>query len=372
MRMIQLRSFAAFVLWILTFATAFAASPAIAQVCSPRGGDLRINAIGDILVHEALFRHAVSQRDRFLGLWRDLVPTLRDADFTYGNLEGAVAPGTLQGGREARDPGFVYDGQVYSGTNFLFNYHPYLLDDLRESGFDILSTSNNHSLDRGARGVDLTIEEISRRGLLWTGTRHRSSNQEALFTSSTIRGYPVAWIGCTEATNGIPDKHRQVQLCGGDGVTRLVRRLAQEGRFAAIIVTPHWGAEYQTAASSGQIRLAKAWAAAGATLILGNHPHVLQPLQWLDNGLGGKTLVSYSLGNFVAGQAALERRTSAILHVDLARQNDGSLRVSQVSFTPFYRLPPPAQTLRRLETFSKPPAGAADYIRRVLGAPSCL
>jgi poly-gamma-glutamate synthesis protein (capsule biosynthesis protein) len=220
--------------------------------------------------------------------------------------------------------------------------------------------------------VDLTIEEISRRGLLWTGTRHRTAAEGPLFTESTIRGFPVAWIGCAEATNGIPDRFRQVQSCGGEGVTRLVRRLAQDGRFAAIIVTPHWGAEYQTAASAGQARLAKAWAAAGATLILGNHPHVLQPIQWLDNGRGGKTLVSYSLGNFVAGQAALERRTSAILHVDLARQSDGSLRVSQFSYTPFYRLPPPAQTLRRLETFSQPPAGAAEYVRRVLGAPSCL
>lgn len=344
---------------------------AFAQVCSPNGGDLRINAIGDILVHQSLFQQAVRQRDRFQGLWRELVPTLRDADFTYGNLEGAVAPGVLAGGREARDPGFVYDGQVYSGTNFLFNYHPYLLDDLKASGFDLVSTSNNHSLDRGALGVDRTIDELNRRGLLFTGTRHRTQPEGPMFTVAKIRGYDVAWIGCAEATNGIPDRHRQVQSCNGDGVTKLIQSLARDSRYAAIIVTPHWGAEYQTKASAGQIRMAQNWARAGATLILGNHPHVLQPLSWLENGLGGKTLVSYSLGNFVAGQAALERRTSVILHVDFRAQRDGSLRVSQVSYTPFYRLPPPTLTLRRLDSFQTPPEGAMKYVTSILGAPVC-
>lgn len=356
---------------ILALSLILVTTHARAQSCPRPSQGLRINAVGDILVHKSLFEKAISQNDRFLGLWREIVPDLRDADITYGNLEGAVAPGTAGRGQSVRDPGFVYDTTVYSGTNFLFNYHPYLLDDLKESGFDVLSTANNHSLDRGPLGADRTIEELTRRNLLWTGTRHRQNAEATWHTVTTARGYNVAWIACTEMTNGMPDPHGQVLLCSSSVVTQLIERLSQSRNVSAVIVTPHWGPEYQTSATSGQKRKAREWAQAGATAIIGNHPHVLQPLEWLENGRGGQTLVAYSLGNFVAGQAALERRTSVILHVDLIPVGAGTLRVGQASYTPFYRLPPPNLTLRRLDRFTQPPDGAARYVRNVLGAPVC-
>ena len=309
------------------------ALPAFARECPRIQGSLRISAVGDILVHEMLFRAAIEQPLRFRSLWAPVSGTLSAADLTVGNLEGPVAPGTLAGGRTTQDPGFVYDGNVYSGTNFVFNYHPYLLKDLVNTGFDFVTTANNHALDRGPLGVDRTIEQLQKAGLPFAGTRLRGATDwEDRILS--VNGSNIGVVACTEMVNGQPDPYRQTLRCSSKEVFDLISRL--KTRTDAIIVFPHWGEEYQLNPNSFQKDLGKRWIEAGALAVIGNHPHVLQTVQWLTRPDGSRGVIIYSLGNFVASQGAMEKRTSAVVHLDLTPSPRG-LTLDQYSYTPIVR-----------------------------------
>ena len=304
-----------------------------ARECPRLQGSIRLSAVGDILVHEMLFRAAVEQPQRFRSLWAPILPSLNAADLTVGNLEGPVAPGTLAGGRSVSDPGFTYDGEVYSGTNFVFNYHPLLLKDLLSSGFDFVTTANNHAMDRGPLGVDRTIEQLQKAGLPFAGTRVRNATD---WDDRTLKsnGSSIGVVACTEMVNGQPDPYHQTLRCSSKEVFDLINRL--KTRVDAVIVFPHWGEEYQLRPNSYQKDLGKRWIEAGALAVIGNHPHVLQTVQWMTRPDGSRGVIIYSLGNFVASQGAMEKRTSAVVHLDLTPGPRG-LTLDQYSYTPIVR-----------------------------------
>lgn len=336
---------------------------AFSQACPRLPNAVRISATGDILIHQALYRNVIGPQS-FKVLWADLIPVLRDSDLTIGNLEGPTAPGFAVGGRPAADPGFVYDGIVYSGTKMIFNYHPQLISDLKASGFGLVTTANNHALDRGGVGIDRTIENLEQRGLPFVGTRPRGSTEDF---EKTIRvgSLRIGVVACTEMTNGWNDSSRQLLRCGSREVVDSILRLRQQAD--GVFVFPHWGVEYQSQPNGTQRSWARQWVAAGATAVIGNHPHVVQTTEWL-SGPGRRALVVYSLGNFVAAQGALEKRTSAVVHLDLVAGSSG-VEIAQFSYTPFLR-PSGSFALSRIrsggEFFS-----AATHVTRQLGPSIC-
>jgi hypothetical protein len=347
---------------ILFFVTLFSfISIASAATCRKQARNVRINAVGDILIHESLYKAAVSSEHRFMGLWGQLNPILADANLTVGNLEGPLAPGILRGGRQGQDPGWTYDGRVYTGTDMVFNYHPYLAEDLKASGFDLVTTANNHTLDRGATGVDLTIQNLNKYNLDYVGTRTGHEGWQGKVVRAG--GLKIGVIACTEATNGWEDGMSQVMLCGSDTVVQLIQSLAP--KTDAVIVFPHWGAEYQPNPNSTQKQWAKKWITAGALVVIGNHPHVLQTTEWIAKDDGRNGLVIYSLGNFVAGQGAFEKRVTAIAHLDLKKTSAGAI-VNQFSYTPIVRPSGSAS----LVTVSEDSA-EAQHVRNQLGSEVC-
>lgn len=307
-----------------------------AQECPRVRGSVRLSAVGDILVHQALFRHAVKHPRRFRVLWDKLTPHLQDADLMVGNLEGPAAPGVARVGKVSKavpDPGLVYDGFVYTGTDFVFNFHPSILDDLKSTGFDLLTLANNHTMDRGPIGVDRTIEQANRVGIGHIGVRP-SQSQESRGKVLNVKGFRIAVISCAEMLNGKPDPHGQALLCSNPEIPGLIANLRQ--RSDAVVVFPHWGSEYQPQPGSRQKSKAREWIKAGALAVVGNHPHVLQTTEWIKTDDGREGLVIYSLGNFVAGQGAMEKRVSAIAHLDLTTSPSG-LVIDQYSYTPIER-----------------------------------
>lgn len=349
-------------LWLILSVALFAA-PASAQECPRLPGTVRLSAVGDILIHKPLYEIAVTDPRKFRSLWGDLAPVLAAADFTIGNLEGPVAPGVTAGGLAARDPGLVYDGRVYSGTDFVFNYHPRLLADLKTDGFDLLTTANNHTMDRGSLGVDRTIEQLKLAGLEFAGTVARGSG-ESSERIVEAGGFRLGIISCAEMLNGNPDPAKQTTRCAGDTVPQMIARL--RARADAVLVFPHWGDEY-VPANSAQKKLARQWVAAGAAAIVGNHPHVLQQSEWLGRPGGGRALVIYSLGNFIACMKDMPRRVTAVAHLDLAREATG-VEVAQFSYTPAYR-PSGSVSLKKLSPKTNPAEWA--HARAQLGLPVC-
>lgn len=301
-----------------------------AAACTP-GERVTIGAVGDILLHGPLQKQAIAQPERFKTLWNPIADLLAHPDQMYGNFEGTAAQGVDRAGRAVRDPGFVFDDVVYSSYP-QFNYHPHVTSDLVASGFDVVSTANNHSLDRHALGVDRTLDALIAAGLPYTGTR-RADGTGAWATRTQANGISLAWIACTFSTNGIPDRKDQVLGCWDNEaeIKQLIGSLRSS--VDAVIVTPHWGAEYTANPSREQRDLAHRFLDAGATLVLGAHPHVLQPWEKYKTVDGRETFAIYSLGNFVSNQSQLARRATILLYVGLTKTAQG-VAVNGVSYVP--------------------------------------
>ncbi len=292
--------------------------------CDP-GQTIAIAAVGDVLLHSPLQRQAYAADDGFISLWSDVADLIDAADVAYANLEGPTARGVNSAGRDVPDPGKVFDGTVYASYP-MFNYHPSLTSDLVASGFDVVSTSNNHSLDRRALGADRTIDALEEAGLPFTGTR-RSDGSGTWHTFTEQGGFRLAWIGCTFGTNGIPDNEGQVRNCyeDEDDIAAQITSLWAEPGVDAVIVTPHWGAEYTHTPADRDILLAHRFVDAGAVAVIGAHPHVLQPWERYVTDDGREGFIIYSLGNFVSNQSQLPRRSTILLYLGLKRLGSGEV-----------------------------------------------
>jgi hypothetical protein len=314
---------------------AAAAPLTFTQACR-EGTQITIAAVGDVLLHGGLQQQAYATEDGFSTLWSEVQPLLARTDLTYGNLEGPCADGHTTGG-VAKDPGRVFDKKVYSSYP-QFNYHPSLIPALKTAGFDVVSTANNHALDRRGRGADRTIENLVKEGLPFTGTRASDAPPEtAWFTLTEARGVRLAWIACTFSTNGIPDPKNQVLSCYDDKTTLLttIGQLKSRPDVDAVVVTPHWGNEYQHTPAKQEKELAHEMLDAGALAVLGGHPHVVQPWEKHVTPDGREGFVIFSLGNFVSGQHnTLAKRSSLVLYLGLTKGSDGKVTINGVRHLP--------------------------------------
>ncbi len=311
-----------------------AKTPRFKAACVP-GDTLTIAAVGDLLLHHELQIQAYAEPENFVSIWGGVRDLIAHADVGYANLEGTTAAGYNRKGARVRDPGRKFDGVIYSSYP-RFNYHPSLLDDLVTTGVDVVSTANNHALDREAPGVDATIAALDAVKIAHTGTRPRGQ-QTPWHALTTTRGVTIAWLACAHHTNGITDAESQVLSCGEpDVLVKLVQQLAADPAIDAVIVTPHWGKEYQPAPDRTQRALARRLAEAGATAILGSHPHVLQPWEVLPGAGGRETFVIYSLGNFASHQPELPRRSTMLLYLGLTRPPGGKAFVHGVRYVPLH------------------------------------
>ena len=126
------------------------------------GNKITIGAVGDIMFHSALQRDVYRHKNGFNSLWPEVSLLMRKVGIMYGNLESPAATGVAVGGRSQKDPGPHYDGKVYSGFP-LFNVHPSVMKALKAAGVDLISTANNHAMDRGSLGACLLYTSPSPR-----------------------------------------------------------------------------------------------------------------------------------------------------------------------------------------------------------------
>ncbi|MDR3685171.1 MAG: CapA family protein, partial [Geothrix sp.] len=250
---------------------------------------LSLVAVGDILMHQDVKRAAEMDPAGLPALWADLVPLFQGADLAFGNLETPVAPRT---GRP--------------GVPFQFNAPEALPAALRASGFTVLSTANNHAFDQGAEGVRETLDRLHAEQLVTIGSGEDRPQAEALQIVQR-RGLRVAFLGFTDVFN--LDLNRRatepwVRPLDLEPALEAVREA--RGRADLVVVSLHWGNEYQHQPTKRQRDVARALVEAGCDVVLGHHPHVLQPVELLETH-GRKALVAYSLGNFISNQDRMYR-----------------------------------------------------------------
>ncbi len=245
-----------------------------------------IGAIGDILIHDLVYEDA---------------KTAKGYDFhpMFEPVNGMLhAPDILTANQESLVGGTGLGISSYPSFNSPFE----LSDAVMDAGVDIVSTANNHSLDKGFRGVETQIAHFKKIGLPFTGTAEsqESRNRIVLLTRNGIR---LAFLSYTYGTNGIPipaGKEYAVNLIDKDLMKKDIARARKDSD--AVVVSIHWGNEYQRFPSEVQKNLAKFLAGEGVDIIFGSHPHVLQPMEWIKGQGGKKTFVVYSLGNFISAQ----------------------------------------------------------------------
>ena len=316
--------------------TVFASTMTFKAGCSD-GDRITIAAVGDLLFHKKIQVQAYRGNTTFTRFWKPVEPLLKAADITYGNLESPSAHGVSRFGRDVRDTGRRY-GEVYSAElkPLLFNVHPSVLDDLVESGFDVLSTANNHAFDRGWLGVDRTIENLEKSEMSFTGTRRKGESDRPWSTVTRAKGMAVAWLACTYGINVLAKGSDQVLSCYRDKeqVLEEIGSRAKDPDVDAVILVPHWGAEDHHQVIRRQKALAHAALEAGAAAVIGSHPHVLQGWEKYETEAGEEGLIVYSTGNFISNQRKLMQRAGIVALVELVREKKGKARVAAAGYVP--------------------------------------
>lgn len=298
------------------------------KACDP-GDQLMIGAVGDVLLHGPLQKQGYSKG--FGSIWSSLSEFIKGPDLMYANLEGPAALGVSKGGKSVKDPGIVFDGSVYSGYP-MFNYNPVIVTDLKDSGFDLVSTANNHAMDRGELGVLRTIEALRAHNLPFTGTR--TSGDEDFFTVMENAEFKTLWIACTFSTNGLPDKKDLVLDCFDTGrVSQIIK--TYKSKVDAVIVTPHWGEEYHLTPNTQQKNFGHQWLEDGALAVIGSHPHVPQTWEKYKTKDGREGLILFSLGNFISNQTSVNKQSSLMLFLGLTK-NNGKTWINGVRYLPIY------------------------------------
>lgn len=260
---------------------------------SRRVGRVTISAIGDIMIHRAQLKSAWDaehNRYNFEPVFSPAKDFLSAADLTIGNLE------TTLPGREK-----LYAGYPRFGTPDT------IVAALQGTGVDILTTANNHACDTGKRGLIRTIKVLDAHGLLHVGTYRNKKTYETqrilIVERNRIR---LAFLGYTYGLNGMPiPKGTYVNLIDQQQMADDIK-LARAQNPDFIIVLLHWGTEYQRYPDESQKAMVTFLFSEGVDIVLGSHPHVLQPfeLQYITDRYGDTKprLVIYSLGNFVSNQ----------------------------------------------------------------------
>ena len=301
----------------------------VQQSESPKKQETTINMAftGDIMCHNTIYNDAFNKSSNtydFSYLFDDIKYYIQTADIAVGNLET-----TFAGPKKA-----------YSSYP-TFNTPENLAYTLKKIGFDVLSTANNHCYDTGYSGIESTIDYLDDADISHTGTYKSQEDQNKILIKN-VKGIQIAFLSFTYGTNGIKvpsDKSYSVNLIDKNLILQQIN-LAKQQNPDMICVSMHWGIEYQTSPNSEQKDLADFLLKNGADVIIGNHPHVLQSMEkreiTLDNGETRDGFVVYSLGNFLADQNKNYTRDSAILNLNITKNDEGKISINAATYTPTY------------------------------------
>lgn len=299
---------------------------------SPAVAEATLLAVGDVMAHmpqlPAYYNKTTKSYD-FSPWFGKVAPLLRKGDWVVANLETPLAGADLK----------------YSGFP-RFNAPSELAKALAGAGVQLVSTANNHAMDRGFAGIVRTLANVRKANLVPFGTS--ASEQEAnRLVIEERNGIKLGFLARTYGTNGIPipaDKPYTVDLIDLDDLKGDIAALRAAGADA-VSVSLHFGTEYQRLPNDEQKRIVRSAIASGADIVLGSHPHVVQPYDVINipatesfDGRSRSGVVIYSMGNFISNQTGPWQNVGLIFGVRLTKtaQADGTFltRWDNVTLTP--------------------------------------
>ena len=286
-----------------------------------------LTAIGDVMCHNTQYMDAYDSNTGtydFSYVFDNISSYTKTADICIGNLETSFA---------GEDRGY---------SNYpTFNSPDSLADSLKRIGVDVLSTAGNHALDMGFSGLSRTIDVLDKADISHLGTYKTQEDQDKVLIKY-VKGVKIAFINYTYGTNGISvpsDKKFCINLIDKDLIKKHIET-AKNQNADIIVACMHWGTEYQTKQNSDQKELADFLFQNGVNVIIGNHPHVIQPMEkrtvTLEDGSTRDGFVAYALGNFICDQNAVNTRDSIILNLKITKHTDGSITIDNYDYVPIY------------------------------------
>lgn len=232
-------------------------------------------------------------------------------------------------------------GKPYSGYP-CFNAPDSYASALKEAGFDLFLTANNHTLDRNDRGVKRTIATLDSIGVDHIGTYSSTADRDkSLPFIKDINGFKVGFLNYTYGTNGIkPGRDIAVDYIDRDLIQKDVSAARKHGA-EIICVAIHWGDEYHLLPNRNQRDIAAWLRSIGVELIIGSHPHVIQPMEMHYNPQDSldRSLTVYSLGNFISNMMTCDTRGGVMVKVQLFRDMHGRAHVLRASYAPVFTVP---------------------------------
>ena len=278
----------------------------------PEETEISLVMVGDVLLHTPLQESGQQSDgsynyDHFFAHTKSLIS---GADLALVNQE------VILGGKELGLSGYpAFNGAFEVG------------DALVKAGFDVVCHATNHALDKGETGLlnCLNFWETSYPQIAVLGIHDSQESRDGLYLYQQD-GVSIAVLDYTYGTNGIslPQPY-EVDLLEEDQVIADLQRANQLADF--VIVTPHWGTEYTHTPSEEQEHWTQIFLENGVDLVLGTHPHVIQPVEWVEDSQGNRMLVYYSLGNFInftsdSGDGVRQRAVGAMATVTLSVEED--------------------------------------------------
>ena len=307
-----------------------------------------IVSTGDLLMHEPVFNSCRKNGEYdFESIFRYIAEDVSAADFAVANLETTLA---------STDNGYTYKGYPN------FNCPDTIVDGAKNAGFDMLLNANNHSYDTSSVGMHRTISVIRDRGLDTLGIVDKE--EEKRYVVKEINGINIGMICYTYETdnradavalNGLPLKDEDKNLVNAFDINALdsfytelkghLEAMEADGAEATILYI-HWGEEYQLTQNATQTKMAQALCDLGIDVIIGGHPHVVQPVALLESTVdpSHKTVCLYSMGNAVSNQRKgnLERISTAhtedgvLFSITFCKYSDGSVYLESTDLLPIW------------------------------------
>ena len=290
---------------------------------------IKAKFFGDTMAHIGQVQYALAYGGGeydFSNQFSYIKDYVKDSDLAITNYE------------TTSDPNREYSG--YPAFNTPASY----LKNIKEAGFDVVTTANNHALDTDEEGVQTTIEAIKEAGLDFVGTKAKESDK---ILYKEINGIKVAILAYTYGANGkedlldVRDEVSSLNYLNEENVKSDIEE-AKKNSCDFIIVYPHWGIEYESYPTDETIKLAHKMVDWGADLVIGNHPHVVQPVEVYKSEDGREGIIAYALGNFISKQSlevSGDIRVEQALSIEVTLEKDkktGKKKLSDMKLHPLW------------------------------------
>ncbi|MCD8379113.1 MAG: CapA family protein [Lachnospiraceae bacterium] len=276
-----------------------AAADTSKEESEPETITINIKAVGDDLIHSGFYNIGEARGSDYTFMFENVSDVIQEADIAIINQE------TM----------FVYDKTKYSGYP-TFGSPTGIGDALIAAGFDVVQLATNHSLDKGLTGINNTVDYFSDKDVLAIGiyTDEESASEIPLME---VAGVTFAFLNYTYGTNGIamPNSYCVNTFSDEDKVRDDIRRAKELADI--VVVLPHWGTEYTYTPDSFQKKWTQIFLEEGVDIVIGTHPHVVQPYEMLTGEDGHQMLVYYSLGNFISWQSKMERMLGGMADITI-------------------------------------------------------